>query len=566
MSKKKKKQKAMLPLLVGLFGLFLLGILALLLIVRSHFSYGTREMNLSEYYHLEQEEQAAIITNQEIGEETGLVIDGVPYASWQYITGSVDASFYWDEENQAILYTTESGTSILSPDAAEPALASGAPVVRRGENGTIYLSLEYVAERKGMDYQFYQTPNRVVLTDRARERSNVTVQEETEIRYRGGNKSEILKHVPAGEELWLLEELENWVRVASADGLVGYVPRKKISEKTLIPAEPSAQEAFHSLKAPGRVNLIWHQTTSQVVNGMIADTLATVHGTNVISPTWYSVLDHQGNLSVLTSASYVATAHERGMQVWGLIDNFNPEFDTAADLARYSVRAHIIEQLITEAVSCGMDGINVDFEALSEASIPHYLQFLRELTAAAHPYQLIISVDTAVPASYTYFYNRGAQGEIVDYMIMMGYDEHYAGSEKAGSVASISFVENGIREMLGQGIPQDKVVCGVPLYTRIWTTPKNQGAVSSEVLGMNGADERVLSGNMTKTWDEETAQYLATSEDGTASYAIWLEEEESLGRKAELVAEYQLAGIAAWKLGFERETVWDIFADVVNRS
>ena len=179
----------------------------------------------------------------------------------------------------------------------------------------------------------------------------------------------------------------------------------------------------------------------------MAEMTAEMTGVNVISPTWFSVTDETGTISSLASADYVKLAHDAGREVWGLIDNFNEAFDETTDLAYASVRSRIIEQLLAEAASCGMDGINVDFENLKEAGIPHYLQFLRELTSAAHAQNLVVSVDTPVPQAYTMYYQRGEQARFVDYMIVMAYDEHFAGSEEAGSVSSLPFVQQAVEEM-----------------------------------------------------------------------------------------------------------------------
>ena len=165
-------------------------------------------------------------------------------------------------------------------------------------------------------------------------------------------------------------------------------------------------------------------------------------GVNVISPTWFSVVSTEGNISSLASKEYVDKAHAKNLEVWGLIDNFNESVSTYDTLVQKSSRSHIIEMLISEAKRVGLDGINVDFETLTEEEAPHFIQFIRELSVACRKEQLVLSIDNPVP-SYTYFYNRKEQGVVADYVIIMGYDEHFAGSEEAGSVGSTRASRSG---------------------------------------------------------------------------------------------------------------------------
>lgn len=272
----------------------------------------------------------------------------------------------------------------------------------------------------------------------------------------------------------------------TADGYTGYIQTEDISEPEAIEARTAKKDSYERITRDHKINLVWHQSTSTESNDAMAEMTAEMTGVNVISPTWFSVTDETGTISSLASADYVKLAHDAGREVWGLIDNFNEAFDETTDLAYASVRSRIIEQLLAEAASCGMDGINVDFENLKEAGIPHYLQFLRELTSAAHAQNLVVSVDTPVPQAYTMYYQRGEQARFVDYMIVMAYDEHFAGSEEAGSVSSLPFVQQAVEEMT-RVMPADQVICGIPFYTRVWTEKFGQSAITSEVLGMDGA-------------------------------------------------------------------------------
>ena len=383
------------------------------------------------------------------------------------------------------------------------------------------------------------------------------------IRYQGGIKSPILGDVKQGDSLLLLEEMEDWSRVMTQDGLDGYVEKKALGsiQETELAYTGSYEEKFPSQVRDHKINLAWHQVTSEAANSAMESDIKDMTGVNVISPTWFSVVSTEGNISSLASKEYVDKAHAKNLEVWGLIDNFNESVSTYDTLVQKSSRSHIIEMLISEAKRVGLDGINVDFETLTEEEAPHFIQFIRELSVACRKEQLVLSIDNPVP-SYTYFYNRKEQGIVADYVIIMGYDEHTAGFQEAGSVASLPFVEEGITETLKE-VPAQKVINGVPFYTRLWTVG-NDGSVSSEVCSMDQADQYVKEKGMEVYWNTEVSQNYAEAETESGTQQIWLEDEESLEAKMKLIKEYDLAGCAAWKLGFERADVWDIISSYLQ--
>jgi spore germination protein YaaH len=282
-------------------------------------------------------------------------------------------------------------------------------------------------------------------------------------------------------------------------------------------------------------------------------------GVNVISPTWFSISSNDGDISSLASEEYVKTAHDQGLEVWALVDNFNESVDTTQVLSSTSSRGKLVNQLIAAALQYGLDGINIDFESLEEEAGDGYIQFIREISVKCRLNGIVLSVDDPVPMSYTAFYDREEQGIVADYVIIMGYDEHYAGSEEAGSVASLTFEKEGIENTLKE-VPAEKIISGVPFYTRIWQTDAS-GAVTSEAVGMSTAEQWVTDNGLTTNWSQETSQDYAEVETADGSkYQVWLENERSLEEKAKLVKEYDLGGIAAWKLGLEKASVWDVIS------
>ena len=564
---KEQQKKKAAPVLVVLILIVLVGAAGIVSFLINRYKPGTEYMAGNEYFNLTDENSVALIQNGELLEEQAVLIGGEPYAAYTYVESQLNSCFYWDEETKGILLTTSGGVQTLLPgDAAVAKTPGGQPAVQQESDGTVYISLDVVKEYTDLDYAYYSDPNRVVIRNEWDGVEQATVQSDTaQVRQKGGIKSLILADVQKGDTLLYLENLDNWCKVMTADGYTGYIQTEHISAPEAIEARTAKKDSYERITRDHKINLVWHQSTSTESNDAMAEMTAEMTGVNVISPTWFSVTDETGTISSLASADYVKLAHEAGREVWGLIDNFNEAFDETTDLAYASVRSRIIEQLLAEAASCGMDGINVDFENLKEAGIPHYLQFLRELTSAAHAQNLVVSVDTPVPQAYTMYYQRGEQARFVDYMIVMAYDEHFAGSEEAGSVSSLPFVQQAVEEMT-RVMPADQVICGIPFYTRVWTEKFGQSAITSEVLGMDGAKNYAKENQMTETWDASLGQNVATVETSDARYTIWMEDEQSMEEKLKVIQSADLAGVAEWKLGFECADVWSLISKYIETN
>ena len=564
---KEQQKKKAAPVLVVLILIVIVGAAGVVSFLINRYKPGTEYMAGNEYFNLTDENSVALIQNGELLEEQAVLIGGEPYAAYTYVESQLNSCFYWDEETKGILLTTSGGVQTLLPgDAAVAKTPGGQPAVQQESDGTVYISLDVVKEYTDLDYAYYSNPNRVVIRNEWDGVEQAMVQSGTaQVRQKGGIKSLILADVQKGDTLLYLENLDNWCKVMTADGYTGYIQTEDISEPEAIEARTAKKDSYERITRDHKINLVWHQSTSTESNDAMAEMTAEMTGVNVISPTWFSVTDGTGTISSLASADYVKLAHDAGREVWGLIDNFNEAFDETTDLAYASVRSRIIEQLLAEAASCGMDGINVDFENLKEAGIPHYLQFLRELTSAAHAQNLVVSVDTPVPQAYTMYYQRGEQARFVDYMIVMAYDEHFAGSEEAGSVSSLPFVQQAVEEMT-RVMPADQVICGIPFYTRVWTEKFGQSAITSEVLGMDGAKNYAKENQMTETWDASLGQNVATVETSDARYTIWMEDEQSMEEKLKVIQSADLAGVAEWKLGFECADVWSLISEYIETN
>lgn len=571
--RRRRRRSRLNPIAVGIWTVFLILAIAAAVFIIKKYSPSKERMDLGIYFQMEEENELAIIIQNTLIEEKGIVLNGKPYVSTAVVKEYLNDRFYWDSAENLYIYTTPTemitahvGENQYSVDKKHTAVDYQ---IVKVEDGIAYVALEYVKQHTAMDYEYMEQPNRVQITNEYGEIPVVEAKKNSEVRYRAGVKSPILTDVKKGDLLYVLDEGENqvekWTKVRSADGYIGYIKDKKLKEQTTITTTTEFVEPEYSnLTKDYTINLAWHQVTNTEANNQVLEKLADAKGLTTISPTWFFIKDDHGNIQSIASQNYVDYCHQNGVEVWGLVENitYKEQFDITTVLNKTSSRQNLVTQLIAQAIQYNLDGINVDIEALPGEAGDGFIEFIRELSIMCRRNNIILSVDNYVPMAYNQNYNRKEQGIVADYVIIMGYDEHFAGSEQAGSVASIGYVRNGIEKTLKE-VPAKKVINAVPFYTRLWETNAS-GELSSSALGMDNAQKTVANNNATPEWSEEAGQYYAAYENGDSLYQVWLEEERSIEEKAKLIKEYNLAGIASWRLGYEKDEIWDVILKYVN--
>lgn len=502
--------------------------------------------------------ETVLYLNYEKQEAVGIYENGQTYLPMDWVSENVNSRFYWDEWEEMLVYALPE--EILYADGSSVG-SGGQPLILEKEDG-VYVSMGLVLNYTKVRIQAFDRTDakRVFIEDTFENVPMADVRGTVQVRTKKDVKSPILTECRRGDSVTVLETDEKWVKVATPDGHVGYVKNRKLKNLRSETMESDFKEpVYQNISLDEKILLAFHQVTIPEANGKLEELLEPSEGVNVIVPTWFTLSSNDGDYESLASRSYVDKAHEKGLQVWAMLDNFSKECSKNVQseilLSKTATRQKLIADMMEEAENYGFDGFNLDFESLKPEAMPHYVQFIREMSIACRERGLVLSVDNYVPSEYTADYNRKEQGIVADYVIIMGYDEHYAGGEK-GSTASIEFVEKGITDTLLE-VPKEKIINAVPFYTRLWT--EEDGKTTSSALGIYKAKEWIDENDVELSWQEDLGQYYGEhKESETATEYLWMEEEKSLGLKMDLIRKYDLAGTAGWKLGLESPEIWDV--------
>ena len=516
--------------------------------------------------------ETALVVDDRLSEKKAKKAGDQIYVPAAVASTQMDQRIYVDTIEGSLSYATSEGVITAKADDSHYVIGKQTkdrekPILKK-ISGEYYVDLSFIGEHTSCYYKEYKNPSRlVIMYDREAAYTFGSLKDAVRVRVGPGKKYAYLTEVAEGGRVFVEEskKQENgYTAVTTEDGVTGYIPSDSISGKKKSTWKfDKTPESFPQLSFGKTVCLGWHQMTNVTGSKTLPGSLQQASSLNVISPTWYALQDNEGGFTSLANASYVSQAHEKGLKVWGLVNDFKKGLQLNKVLGITANRTKLVNSLVGTAIQNDLDGINVDFEKVTKDTASASLQFLRELTLKCHMNDLTVSVDNYSPAEFNAYYDLEEQGKIVDYVILMAYDEHYAGSQESGSVSSLPFVEAGVKNVLAK-VPKERVITALPFYTRLWKEVRGK-KVTSEAYGMSGAESMVRANDASPVWDDTTGQYYAQFKSGSATYKIWLEEETSLKKKMEVVRKNECAGVAFWKLGFERAVTWSTIKEGLKK-
>jgi len=515
-----------------------------------------------------------ILYQGEASEQSYLLEQGEILLPFDFIQKYLDPHLYWDEPTRSVIVTT-SDKVLQMVSGQATAFLNQHPVQLqvpvKEQDDKRYVPVSPLTSLYPVQVRHVEQSGVLIIeaAGYAVQQGMVTADEEkasgpVPLRKTASVKAPIVAEVNSGSLVDVLREEAGWYLVQSETGMQGFLPEDAVELKQVrttnpVAAKPAKQRT--AWKPLGqKVNLVWEHVVNRNPD---VSKLPAMPGLQVVSPTWFELRDEKGTLTNKADPAYVKWAHARGYQVWGLVSNgFNPDWTTAV-LRDYRLRSNMIAQILHYARLYDLDGINLDFENVYVEDKERLVQFVRELTPYLHEQGLTVSMDVTIKSTsdrWSRFYDRAALAKVVDYIAVMTYDEHWASSPVAGSVASLPWTEAGLKGVLEE-VPSEKLLLGIPFYTRLWKeTPQADGSVkvTSKALSMQAAWDWVNERKLKPELDQKSGQLFVSYRDPAegATYKIWLEEEGSITRRIALVHKYNLAGIASWRRGFEQPVIW----------
>ncbi|WP_338452350.1 glycosyl hydrolase family 18 protein [Niallia oryzisoli] len=488
------------------------------------------------------------------------------YIPLTFLKEKIDDDLMYDEKSHSAIVTTKSKVIQVPIDSLvyyinQKPVPLSLPALKES-NGELYVALTLILELYEVQSSILPETNAIEIVRNGQKfvegfiQSGNENEEKLRLRTEPKLQSPYTGQVNDQENVKIENEDEDYYFIRKENGIAGYIPKQYVEKGQIntIKIEKDSSEAVIPM-FDGPIHLTWEAVYTKNPNpAMIPE----MPGVNVVSPTWFELSGADGTVKNLGSQDYVNWAKNRGYQVWGLFSNaFDPDLTHEA-LQHYETRQIIIQQLLEYSKMYHLDGINIDIENVREEDGPIVTQFVREAAPYFHEAGLIVSMDITfiTTGNWSAFYERERLAEVVDYLIVMAYDEHWGSSQKAGSVASLPWVEENLQRLL-QEVPNEKLILGVPLYTRLWEE-KATGEVTSKAMSMSEVKEWLSLNSVTPSYDESSGQNYAEVIDPAtnSTYRIWLEDDLSLNKRADLALKYDLKGVASWSRTFADETAW----------
>ncbi len=582
--KKKNRQTIWLALI------FIIGVVICGLSIAAYFFLPSfKQVDFHTYFDISKNDVTLVVEDKRLTNSVAdavrnpVRIAGTTYFDFEFVK-RLDRNIFWDSDERILTVTTLGTVMRLKPDEVAITVNMQPETIktpiRYEENADrVLIPSDFIERMYHVTLGYNETFNVAWVDYRDVERRKAIVKtKKAALRYKPDKKSDIELQLEQSTLLIVYDTDGDFIRVRTAEGLLGYIKTSEIEITETIEKEPKPVETVTGmvradrpvLPANGKIVMAWDQDFR----------MESVEGLNVIAPTWFTFDIDRMNGDIVSKAdkTYVQWAHNLGYQVWALISDFSSDTSrskhmdlSATILSKTSRREHVIKQLLNYADEYQLDGINIDFEYIQIADAEFYKQFFRELAPLCKQRGITLSVDMYNPMPDNYwsrYYNREEIGALCDYLCVMAYDEHTFGTE-SGPVASLPFVSNGLSLTLSE-VPKEKVIMGMPFYVRIWREENVGGEIKNTIrnLGMDAAKRQFDEQNASWVYDAGYGcfygEYEAVEDGRKVKYRTWLEDERSIKEKLEVFKKHDIAGVAGWKIGLESKGIWGLIGEYVR--
>ena len=492
-------------------------------------------------------------------EQPAWVEGGEIYLEAGWVHHFVDDRVYYDQQENILTITNLEEVIRVYPILKEMTIngvVSPLTIETKLHNNHLYIHEDALESRYAFEVELGNDGRLAVAGTNQEGVQSGTVRIASKIRTHADHKSHAIDEVKSGESVLVYGQTGKHLRVRNENGWTGYLPQAYVKIK----GEPGKLKAEAYTAQPianplgDKVKLIWDQMTVRTAGDWESSKYTQIQGANVISPTWFEFADASGLLMDRGTKEYVEEARKKGLQVWPLMShNFSEPQFTREILTSTSKRQYVIDQLVELTQTYDVQGLNIDIENIQEDFGTEWVQFMRELYPQMQAIGKTVSVDVYMPSAWSKHYHRDKISEVVDYFMVMAYDQHWAGSEEAGPTAGLTWVEEGIKANLEE-VPAEKLVLGLPFFTRVWERTGEE--LSSKAYAMGTAKKTALSWGTPIQYDTIHQQNYTERQVGDSLQQIWIEDETIVSKRIALINQYDLAGYAGWKLGLENKEVW----------
>lgn len=511
-----------------------------------------------------------------------MIIDenDVVYLSVDDIRNYYDKHIYFDEQYNQIVTSSETKLAVLKLD--ENYMTVNGEKVKISGSAKLIDDVYYLPFSEMEDVynvRVDRPENKIVIESLDREITVTNLTKKASVKYKATVFSRTIEKLPENEKVIIAQSQDNtipqgWVKVRTQNGNLGYIEEKYLSESIM-----EREAKVYEKQIDGKISLAWEYFSEYA---KAPDNTGKVYdGVNVVSPSFFYLKlqntdkENLTKLDVLLQSNllenvgdegvaYINWAKENGYKVWPKVTNDTlpstiDEFSVIIN--DFKLRENMINQIKEYVEKYDLDGINLDFEFMYKSDKDAFSKFVIELAPQLRDMGVCLSVDVTAPDgadNWSLCYDRNVIGEVADYVVFMGYDQY--GTSSIGTTSGYNWLKLSINKFMDYDeVPAEKIILGLPFYTKLWKT-KNDQVVGSQVIFISNIENQIPA-NATKEWKEDLQQYYVQYENGGYIYKMWVEDITSFEKKIQLVEEYGLAGAGYWRKGFESNNIWSVIKE-----
>ena len=497
-----------------------------------------------------------------------IIENGIIYLSMEDLKNFFDKYIYIEDEISEIITTYDKKIASVGFEVNR-LIINGATTkteaCAKKIEDTIYLPISEMTDVYNIEINNIENKKIITIDSLNREQIKAYTKTNISVKWKTDIFSKTVDRVKKGDTvIAIAEDKKGWTKVRTKNGEIGYIKTSKLTNYTTVREDWGEEKQIE-----GKVNMVWDYF-SQYVQAPDR-TGQKIEGVNVVSPSFFYI-DSKGELKENVGSSgieYIKWAHSNGYKVWPMISNADAGIKvTSTILNSYTKRQELIQAIVEKCVQYEIDGINIDFENMYEADKDKFSRFIIELVPRMQELGIVTSVDVTAPdggANWSLCYNRNVLGDVADYLVFMAYDQYGSSSTKPGTTAGYNWVETSLKKIIEYDVVDtEKIILGMPLYTRIWTTKADGTIVSRNVVNMIDINKSIPA-DVEKQWDDELKQYYVEYKSGSNTKKMWLEEGTSIAAKVSLVTKYNLGGTACWEKDRETSNIWTLIREELEK-